>query len=198
MPEHHKKGIGYTLYSAIIDIVRLQGFYKLYPCSYFSFKIFIIYLFIYLFILIFNFRHALIALPNEASVGLHTRFGFSPVGIFNNVGYLYYYLIFVSIFIMISFSILLKLKMIIKDTNWVSGEMLVGISLLYALLRTIQRTLFHIFISWYISPSASPPLRLPLCVSPSASPPLRLPLSPSPPLPLSLSFFLYIILFYLI
>lgn len=54
------KGIGKALYSALIPILKLQGFYNAY---------------------------AVICLPNEASVGIHEYFGFRKVAHFSNVGY---------------------------------------------------------------------------------------------------------------
>ena len=59
-PSAHRRGIGRALYSALFEILRLQGFYT--AC-------------------------AGISLPNAASVGLHTAMGFEPVGIYRAVGY---------------------------------------------------------------------------------------------------------------
>ncbi|HEY6908728.1 MAG TPA: arsinothricin resistance N-acetyltransferase ArsN1 family B [Myxococcales bacterium] len=54
------KGVGRALYTSLIALLRLQGF-----CA----------------------AHAGIALPNAASVALHERMGFAPIGIFPAVGY---------------------------------------------------------------------------------------------------------------
>jgi len=57
---HHRAGIGRALYSSLLALLRLQGFYA---------------------------AHAGITLPNVASVGLHESFGFRLVGIYAKVGY---------------------------------------------------------------------------------------------------------------
>jgi L-amino acid N-acyltransferase YncA len=54
------KGVGRALYTSLFGLLRLQGF-----CA----------------------AHAGIALPNPASVALHQRMGFAPVGIYRAVGY---------------------------------------------------------------------------------------------------------------
>jgi L-amino acid N-acyltransferase YncA len=54
------QGIGRALYTALFQILRLQGFYNAY---------------------------AGVTLPNAASVGLHEALGFRPVGVYRNVGY---------------------------------------------------------------------------------------------------------------
>jgi phosphinothricin acetyltransferase len=54
------RGIGRRLYLALFEILRRQGYINAY---------------------------AGITLPNAASVGLHESLGFSPVGIYRNVGY---------------------------------------------------------------------------------------------------------------
>jgi len=54
------KGIGKALYTALISILRLQGYCNVY---------------------------AGIGLPNDSSVGIHEYFGFSKIAHFNNVGY---------------------------------------------------------------------------------------------------------------
>lgn len=59
-PDARGAGIGRTLYQALIRILRLQGFYRAY---------------------------AGIALPNDASVGLHRSVGFELVGIYRRVGF---------------------------------------------------------------------------------------------------------------
>ena len=59
-PELHRRGIGRSLYSSLFESLRSQGYYNAF---------------------------AGITLPNEASVGLHTRMGFEPVGIYRGVGY---------------------------------------------------------------------------------------------------------------
>ncbi len=53
-------GVGQALYGTLFAILRLQGFVRAY---------------------------AGITLPNEASVGFHESFGFTPVGTFGRVGY---------------------------------------------------------------------------------------------------------------
>jgi phosphinothricin acetyltransferase len=57
---HHRAGVGRALYTALFALLRLQGFYV---------------------------AHAGITLPNDASVGLHESFGFTPVGVYRAVGY---------------------------------------------------------------------------------------------------------------
>ncbi len=59
-PVFHRKGIGRALYTSLLAVLRLQGFYKAY---------------------------AGIALPNPASVGLHEAVGFKPVGVYHQAGY---------------------------------------------------------------------------------------------------------------
>jgi phosphinothricin acetyltransferase len=56
----HRAGIGCALYTSLLALLRLQGFYA---------------------------AHAGITLPNVASVGLHESFGFRPVGVYPKVGY---------------------------------------------------------------------------------------------------------------
>jgi phosphinothricin acetyltransferase len=58
--ETRRRGLGRVLYSALFPILRLQGFYNAY---------------------------AGIALPNPASIGLHESLGFTPVGVYQSVGY---------------------------------------------------------------------------------------------------------------
>lgn len=58
--DHRGKGIGKALYTALISILKLQGYCNVY---------------------------AGICLPNEASVGLHEYFGFKKIAHFNKVGY---------------------------------------------------------------------------------------------------------------
>jgi L-amino acid N-acyltransferase YncA len=57
---HHRRGVGRALYEVLFPLLRLQGFYV---------------------------AHAGITLPNAASVGLHERFGFRPVGTYPAVGW---------------------------------------------------------------------------------------------------------------
>lgn len=59
-PQAHRQGVGRALYTALFDILRLQGFYN---------------------------AMAGIALPNPASVGLHEAMGFRPVGVYPKAGY---------------------------------------------------------------------------------------------------------------
>ena len=56
----HRSGVGRGLYTSLIGLLRLQGFYNAY---------------------------AGIALPNDASIGLHRALGFQPVGVYERVGY---------------------------------------------------------------------------------------------------------------
>ncbi|AFY32751.1 arsinothricin resistance N-acetyltransferase ArsN1 family B [Calothrix sp. PCC 7507] len=58
--EHQRKGIAKALYTSLLRILQLQGFYNVF---------------------------AAIALPNLASVAVHEAVGFLPVGIFHEVGY---------------------------------------------------------------------------------------------------------------
>src|SRR5262249_17743229 len=55
-----RSGIGRGLYTALLKLLELQGFYNAY---------------------------AGITLPNAASVGLHEAMGFTPVGVYRTVGY---------------------------------------------------------------------------------------------------------------
>jgi phosphinothricin acetyltransferase len=55
-----RRGVGRALYTSLLALVRLQGFYT---------------------------AHAGIALPNAASVGLHEALGFAPVGVYRAVGF---------------------------------------------------------------------------------------------------------------
>ncbi|MGA0600334.1 arsinothricin resistance N-acetyltransferase ArsN1 family B [Caulobacter sp. KR2-114] len=55
-----RRGLGRRLYRALLEVVRRQGFYRAYGG---------------------------IALPNDASVGLHEAMGFSPIGVYRGVGY---------------------------------------------------------------------------------------------------------------
>ena len=55
-----KKGVARALYTSLIALLKVQGFYNAYIG---------------------------IALPNPASVAFHERFGFIPVGVYHGVGY---------------------------------------------------------------------------------------------------------------
>ncbi|MDR7482256.1 MAG: N-acetyltransferase family protein [Armatimonadota bacterium] len=55
-----RRGVGRALYAALLEILRLQGFYNAF---------------------------AGIGLPNPASVGLHEAMGFVPVGVYRTVGF---------------------------------------------------------------------------------------------------------------
>lgn len=55
-----RRGVGRALYTSLIALLRLQGFYT---------------------------AHAGISLPNPASVGLHEALGFQPVGVYRSVGF---------------------------------------------------------------------------------------------------------------
>lgn len=56
----HRTGVGRRLYDALLALLREQGYYNAY---------------------------AVIALPNEASVGFHEAMGFDRVGVYDGVGY---------------------------------------------------------------------------------------------------------------
>jgi phosphinothricin acetyltransferase len=57
---HRRRGIGRALYTSLVALLRLQGFYA---------------------------AHAGITLPNAASVGLHEALGFRLIGVYPAVGY---------------------------------------------------------------------------------------------------------------
>jgi len=59
-PRAHRSGVGRALYTSLVRLLALQGFYNAY---------------------------AGITLPNAASVGLHEAIGFRPVGIYRQVGF---------------------------------------------------------------------------------------------------------------
>ena len=59
-PQAYRRGFGRRLYQALLGIVRAQGYYTAF---------------------------AGIALPNEASVGLHEAMEFELIGVYRNVGY---------------------------------------------------------------------------------------------------------------
>ncbi|MGO9819860.1 MAG: N-acetyltransferase family protein [Solirubrobacteraceae bacterium] len=59
-PSHHRRGIGRSLYGALMPLLVRQGYYV--AC-------------------------AGITLPNDASVALHESFGFEPVGSYDRVGF---------------------------------------------------------------------------------------------------------------
>ena len=59
-PEHHGKGIGRRLYACLFALLREQGL-----CN----------------------AYAIITLPNEASLAIHTAFGFTPCGTHHRTGY---------------------------------------------------------------------------------------------------------------
>ena len=59
-PEVQGRGVASALYGSLIEILRIQGFINVL---------------------------AAIALPNDASVALHERFGFEPVGVLKDVGF---------------------------------------------------------------------------------------------------------------
>jgi L-amino acid N-acyltransferase YncA len=58
--EYRRRGVGRALYTSLLKILALQGYFKAY---------------------------AGITLPNAGSVGLHQAMGFRPVGIYRGVGY---------------------------------------------------------------------------------------------------------------
>lgn len=59
-PTHHGRGIGRALYTTLLQVLPLQNYFRAY---------------------------AGVALPNAASVALHTAMGFTPVGVYHDVGY---------------------------------------------------------------------------------------------------------------
>lgn len=59
-PKFHRLGIARALYSALIEILKLQGYFTLL---------------------------AGISLPNENSVSFHESLGFTPIGVYQNIGY---------------------------------------------------------------------------------------------------------------
>lgn len=58
--QYRRCGVGDALYTALFDLLRLQGFFKAY---------------------------AGITLPNEASTGFHESMGFSRIGVYERIGY---------------------------------------------------------------------------------------------------------------
>jgi L-amino acid N-acyltransferase YncA len=58
--DHHRRGVGRALYTSLFEILKLQGFRNAY---------------------------AGITLPNDASVGLHSALGFSPLAVYRGIGY---------------------------------------------------------------------------------------------------------------
>lgn len=59
-PTYHKRKIGKALYSSLLELLKLQGYYNAY---------------------------AKITFPNIKSESLHKSLGFEPIGIYKNVGY---------------------------------------------------------------------------------------------------------------
>lgn len=59
-PRAHRRGVGRALYAALLDLLRRQGYEQAF---------------------------AGIALPNPGSVGLHEAMGFTPVGVYRDVGW---------------------------------------------------------------------------------------------------------------
>ncbi len=57
---YHKRNIATALYSALRDLLTLQGYYNAF---------------------------AGVAIPNEKSEGFHESFGFRPIGVYRHVGY---------------------------------------------------------------------------------------------------------------
>ena len=57
---HHRRGIGRALYTALFDVLRHLGYFT---------------------------ATAGITMPNPASVGLHETFGFTFVGVYHNIGH---------------------------------------------------------------------------------------------------------------
>jgi L-amino acid N-acyltransferase YncA len=58
--DHHRRGVGRTLYRALFGLLERQGVYEV--C-------------------------AGVTLPNDASVGLHEAMGFAPVGVYRDVAF---------------------------------------------------------------------------------------------------------------
>lgn len=59
-PQFHRKHIATALYTALIELLKIQGYYSAF---------------------------AGVSLPNLNSEGFHESFGFKPIGVFHNVGY---------------------------------------------------------------------------------------------------------------
>ncbi len=59
-PDAQGRGVGSALYTTLLEILRMQGYTR---------------------------ALAGITLPNDASVALHARFGFKPVGVLQDVGF---------------------------------------------------------------------------------------------------------------
>ncbi len=59
-PDFHRRGIAFAMYTALLDILRGQGYHN---------------------------AIGVIALPNDASVNLHEKFGFEKIGVLQNMGY---------------------------------------------------------------------------------------------------------------
>ncbi len=59
-PTHLRQGVGRALYTSLLELLRLAGYYKV---------------------------HAGVTLPNPSSVGLHEAMGFELVGVYKGVGY---------------------------------------------------------------------------------------------------------------
>jgi phosphinothricin acetyltransferase len=59
-PRFYRRGIGATLYRTLFALLRIQGFYA---------------------------AHAGITLPNPTSVAFHEALGFTPIGVYPQVGY---------------------------------------------------------------------------------------------------------------
>jgi phosphinothricin acetyltransferase len=55
-----RKGLGRALYTALFDVLRLQGYYTALAAT---------------------------TVPNAGSIGLHQAMGFQPVGIYRNIGF---------------------------------------------------------------------------------------------------------------
>lgn len=60
VPGARRRGVARTLYEALLDVLRLQGYASVY---------------------------AGIALPNPASLGFHRALGFEPIGVYRRVGF---------------------------------------------------------------------------------------------------------------
>ncbi len=59
-PDFHKKGVGTTLYTMLLESIKEHNYYMAYAC---------------------------ISLPNEKSIALHNKLGFTLAGTLHNAGY---------------------------------------------------------------------------------------------------------------
>ena len=59
-PTHHRKHIATALYTALVEILKIQGYYNAFAC---------------------------VTSPNVSSERFHESFGFIPIGVYHHVGY---------------------------------------------------------------------------------------------------------------